>query len=135
MVWQNFADVILKTITDLNFNCLLFCPVIYDAFVSYAIEDWWFVEQMLESMEGDPHNLKLCIDLRDMLAGGNHNTITAEVLQNRWEVNSCPPGQNGRHVADDIFRCIFMNEKFCILIEISLKFIPKGPVDNNPSLV
>ena len=30
-------------------------------------------------------------------------------------VNSSPPGQNGRHFADDIFSCIFTNEKFCIL--------------------
>ena len=25
----------------------------------------------------------------------------------------------------------FMNEKFCILIKISLKLVPKGPVDKN----
>ena len=37
--------------------------------------------------------------------------------------------------ADNIFRCIFVNEKFCILIEISLKFVPKGPIDNKPTLV
>ena len=30
-------------------------------------------------------------------------------------VNSSPPGQNGRHFADNIFSCIFTNEKFCIL--------------------
>ena len=46
-----------------------------------------------------------------------------------------PPGQNGRHFADDIFRCIFMDEKSCILITISLKFVPNGPIDNNPALV
>ena len=40
------------------------------------------------------------------------------------------PGQNGRHFADDIFKCIFMNEYFSILIRISLKFVPKGPIDN-----
>ena len=28
-----------------------------------------------------------------------------------------------------------MNEKFCILIQISLKFVPKGPIDNNPAFV
>ena len=28
-----------------------------------------------------------------------------------------------------------MNEKFCILINISLKFVPKGPIDNTPALV
>ena len=50
-------------------------------------------------------------------------------------INSSPPGQNGRHFADDIFRCIFLNEKFYILITISLKFVPKGPIDNNLALV
>ena len=58
------------------------------------------------------------------------------VLQKvKQTVNSSPPGQNGRHIADDIFRCIFENEKFCILIKISLKFVPKGSIDNNPALV
>ena len=42
------------------------------------------------------------------------------------------PGQNGRHFADDIFRHIFMNEKFCIMIKDK---ISKGPINNNPSLV
>ena len=50
-------------------------------------------------------------------------------------VNSSPPQQNGHQFAHDIFGCIFMNEKFCILIEISLKFVPKCPIDNNPALV
>ena len=27
-----------------------------------------------------------------------------------------------------------MNEKFCILIQSSLKFVRKGPIDNNPVL-
>ena len=38
-------------------------------------------------------------------------------------------------LADDIFKHIFLNDKLWILIEISLKFIPKGPIDNNPALV
>ena len=29
----------------------------------------------------------------------------------------------------------FVNEKFWILIKISLKFVPKAPIDNNPVLV
>ena len=38
--------------------------------------------------------------------------------------------------ADDIFKWIFVNEKFfCILIKISLKFVPKGPIDNKAALV
>ena len=39
------------------------------------------------------------------------------------------PEQNGCHFAN-IFKHIFMNEKFCILIQISLKFVPKGLIDN-----
>ena len=28
-----------------------------------------------------------------------------------------------------------MNEKSCILIRMSLNFVPKGPIGNNPALV
>ena len=38
-------------------------------------------------------------------------------------------------LAEDIFRCTSMNEKFWILIKILLKLIHKGPIDNNPALV
>ena len=47
---------------------------------------------------------------------------------------SLPPRQNGHHIADDIFRAIFANEKFCIFIKISLKFILNDPTDNNPTV-
>ena len=49
-------------------------------------------------------------------------------------INSSPPGQNGRPFTDDVFKCIFMNEKFCIWIQISLKFVPKGPIDKKSAL-
>ena len=44
-------------------------------------------------------------------------------------VSSSPPGQNGPHFSDDIFSCIFVNEKFCISIKISLKFVPKSIIE------
>ena len=50
-------------------------------------------------------------------------------------INSSPPGQNGRHFADDSFKHIFMNEKCFISIRISLKFVPNGPIDNKAALV
>ena len=49
--------------------------------------------------------------------------------------NTLRPRQNGRHFADDTFKRIFVNENVGILIEISLKFVPKGPINNNPALV
>ena len=48
--------------------------------------------------------------------------------------NSCPPGQNDRHFADYIFNHVFLNEKVRIFIRISLKFVPKGPIDNESAL-
>ena len=56
-----------------------------------------------------------------------HNTRTS--------VNTLRPRQNGRHFADDIFKCMFLNENVWIPIKISLKFVPKGPINNIPALV
>ena len=50
-------------------------------------------------------------------------------------INSSPPGQSGRHFAEDIFKCLFMNEKALIFIQILLKFVPKGSTDNKQALV
>ena len=38
-------------------------------------------------------------------------------------------------LADDFFKCIFLNENYTILIQISLKFVPRSPIDNKPALV
>ena len=38
-------------------------------------------------------------------------------------------------LADDIFKCIFLNESDKILIQISLKFVSRSPIDNKPALV
>ena len=38
-------------------------------------------------------------------------------------------------LADNIFKCIFLTENAEILIKISLKFVPKGPINNIPALV
>ena len=37
--------------------------------------------------------------------------------------------------ADDIFKCIFLNENVSIAVKISVKFVPKGPINNIPALV
>ena len=50
-------------------------------------------------------------------------------------VNTLRPRRNRRHFADDIFKCILLNENALISIKISLKCIPKGPINNNLALV
>ena len=43
--------------------------------------------------------------------------------------------KNGRRFADDIFKSILLKENVSIAIKISLKFVPKGPINNIPTLV
>ena len=59
-------------------------------------------------------------------------------LVSNWQeayINTLRPRQNGRHFPDDSFRWIFLNENVWISIEVSLKFVPKGPINNIPALV
>ena len=42
--------------------------------------------------------------------------------------------QNGRHFADDSFRCTSLNENVWISITISLKFVTRGSINNTPTL-
>ena len=53
----------------------------------------------------------------------------------RQHINTVRPTQNGRHFADDTFKLLFLNENIGISIKISLKFLPKGPINNIPALV
>ena len=62
--------------------------------------------------------------------GGRH------LKRKMWHsVNTLRPRQNGRHFLDDIFKWIFLNENASISIDISLKFVPNGPINNIPALV
>ena len=49
--------------------------------------------------------------------------------------NTLRPRQNGHHFAEDILKCIFLNENVWISHKISLNFVPKGPSNNIPLLV
>ena len=54
----------------------------------------------------------------------------------KWSpVNTLGPRENGRHSADDIFKCILLNENVWITIKNSLKFVSKRPIINIPALV
>ena len=59
----------------------------------------------------------------------------AAILSRPQCVNTLRPRQNGRHFPDDIFEWIFWNENVWISINISLKFVPRGPINNIPTLL
>ena len=52
--------------------------------------------------------------------------MTGHYLNQRWL---------SHHYADAIFKWIYCNELFCILIHIPLKFVPEGLIDNKSSIV
>ena len=60
-----------------------------------------------------------------------HNLL---IFQN-YLFNTSRPRQNGRHFPDDISKYISLNENVWIPIKISLKFVPRGPINNIPSMV
>ena len=47
------------------------------------------------------------------------------------QVNTLRPRQKGRHFPGDTFKRIFLNEN----AEISLKFVPKDPINKIPALL
>ena len=59
----------------------------------------------------------------------NHTKTSAR------SVNTLRPRQNCCHFADDIFKCIFVNENVWISRKISLNFVPKVQINNIPALV
>ena len=50
-------------------------------------------------------------------------------------VNTSRPRQNSRHFADNIFKCIFVNENCHHLTTISLRFVLKGYLNNGPAFI
>ena len=75
---------------------------------------WWLVDS--------PHNGPLM---------SKSFAVFLLLVWSSWWINSSLTRQNSSNFTDDVFRCIFVNEKYCILIKISLKFVSKGPIDNS----
>ena len=56
-------------------------------------------------------------------------------VKNLLTFNILRPRQNAHHFSDNIFKCIFLKENAWISTNISLKFVPKWPINNIPTLV
>ena len=73
---------------------------------------------------GHPYLVPMAIHVQNMVVYIQTPWLCLNKSNLSNTINSSPPGQDGHHFADNIFRCNFMNEKFCILFKISLKFVP-----------
>ena len=67
----------------------------------------------------------------------SHRKSNSRMSDWMWHriINPLRPRQNDRHFAGDILSHIFLNENFRISTKISLRFAPKGAINNIPSLV
>ena len=79
----------------------------------------------------------IAISNSDLLHSFNHWDIYLSSGFHALElfINILRPRQNGRHFADDIFKCLFLNENIWIFLKISLKFVPKVRIINISALV
>ena len=85
------------------------------------IDTWSYEMCLIYCLEG---SFCCCLEINSSTHGGCGNNF-----------NTLRPRQDGLHFPDDIFKWIFLNENVWILINISLKFVPRGPINNIPALV
>ena len=97
---------------------------------------------MYACIASNPYTNTLAWKLRPCGFRKFENAYVRAILQYNCEtviryfpVDSLRPRLNRRPFANDIFICIFLNENVWIPIKISLKFVPKGPINNIPALV
>ena len=92
----------------------------------------FFWNPVFTMIQFHPYHLspfRMKTDTEPVVAGSHRHSYIDESL------NTFMPKQNGRRFADDTFKRIFLNENVRISIKISLKFVPKGPINNIPALV
>ena len=100
--------------------------------ITYTSNDVTNASQIPQCTSPIFHNAPLC----------NRNVLTcAHFCYNFLDccivgfVNTLRPRQDGRRFPDDTFERIFLKENVIILIRISLKFVPNGPINSIPALV
>ena len=61
--------------------------------------------------------------------------IRRSAIERDCTIDTLALGQNGRHFANDIFKCIILNENIWIRIIFSLKLAAKGQTNNISALL
>ena len=93
----------------------MYCAIVY------------FLTNMIKTNWSFQYNIKILIEM-SLQCWTIHKHKSADV-------NTLRPRQNVHHFAEDIFKCILLNENVWITIKNSLKFVSEGPIHNIPALV
>ena len=79
------------------------------------------------------HFLRKCVFGESFQRNPNRDQVIygigIQVVVVLYLLNPLKPDHCGPHFADDFFKCIFSDENFWILIQVSLKFYSKGPFE------
>ena len=108
-------------------------------YLSISVEVWECISNLSQSS----------LDMRSLIHAGIKVNLVSKKGHCRpsdyqdWDqnlfmglaLNSLRPRQNGCLFADDTFKRIFLNENIRISTKNSLKFVPKGLINNIPALV
>ena len=116
--------------------------------VCHWLGAYWVIHKLITEVEilhitkakhritnvGYRSHLELAISVKIPYTYTSYLALMDEPWPMGVSISTLRPRQNGRHFANDMFKCIFLNENVWIPIEISLKFVPKGSINNNPAL-
>ena len=91
----------------------------------------WWITNVLPTSSGSSLKKGVVGSRYELRVDGAESTSSIKFML----VNTLRQWQNGCQFPDDIFKCIFLIKNIWISIKISLKFIPKGPIDNIPALI
>ena len=118
---SHYSDVIMVMVASQIISLTIVYPTVYsgeDKKKNQSFASLAFVRKIHRSPVNSPHKGPV---MRKMFPFDEILTVEMECVL----VYLIP---RDKMAAYDIFRCIFVNIKFCI-------FIPKGPVDNIPTMV
>ena len=97
----------------------------------------YFCEQYIMTEYPWNHNHKahitgeVCLDRERWTQTYTNNQLE----EDRNHLTHLPLEKNGTILVDNIFKCIFLNENDIIAIQISLKLVPRRPINNKSALV
>ena len=92
----------------------------------------WWTRLLIDSAELHWSLKKTCCNSTGVLKLVSVRTKMATTLH---IVTTYLGEQYGHHFTDGSFECIFLIENYGILINISLRYVSKGPIENKPALV
>ena len=91
------------------------CVTLYDVVSLWHVLIWWAIWDITVMME---------VGWRSVQGPGSRDLSTHLPLDKMAAI-----------LADDNFKCIFLNGNDRILMQISLKFVPRSPIENKKALV